>query len=278
MYVHPDILVIDNRKIHELIQKGELSEAYCNSIPIVHMLVYETDLPKCFLLPDAGENNPYHIFFYMIARFYFLDDGRQHIPFYYPKREGYLIEQALNHLPPRFQRTTIQLEDVEYIQPPSCYWLKDCIQEDWIYSYVKHLYTPLWSSIQASGKRVFLTRQTVERRKLLQEKELLQPLKERGFSFYELEWMTFEDQIQLFASASIVIGVHGAGLTWSLFCKEGTKLCELGFEARQHYSHIASHCKFQYFPYTETICDAQENMSLDPTHFLQYLDTMVLEI
>lgn len=276
MYVHPCILCIDKRKVLELIEKGELTEEYCSSIPIIHMLVYQTDLPKCFLLPDAGENNPYHIFFYMVARFYFVDNGEQPIPYYYPKRDGYLIEQALQHLPPRFHRAIEKKEGIEYIEPPSCLWLPNEIREDWIYRYVKDLYRPLWSSVQTSGKRIFLTRQTAGRRKLLQEKELLQPLKERGFSFYELEWLTFEDQVQLFASASIVIGVHGAGLAWTVFCNEETKLCEIGFEEREHYKHIACLCKFDYFPYRQVSWDADEHISLDPVHFLQYVDTYLL--
>lgn len=277
MYIHPCILVVDNRKIQELIENKELTREFCSSIPVVHMLVYETDLPKCFLLPDAGENNPYHIFIYMIARFYFVDDGRQHIPYYYPKSNRYLIEEMLKHLPPQFQRTTFKQEGIEYIQPPSCYWLPNKIHEDWIYTYIKDLYRPLWSSVQTTGKRIFLTRQNAERRKCLQEKELLEPLKQREFSFYELEWMTFKDQIQLFTSASIVIGVHGAGLVWTLFCKEGTKICELSFDSRQHYEDIASKCKLQFFSYTGATWDENEHMTLNPSDFLHYVDTVLLE-
>lgn len=43
----------------------------------------------------------------------------------------------------------------------------------------------------------------------------------------ELETMSFSDQVQLFAKARIVVGIHGAGLANIVFCRPGTVLVEV---------------------------------------------------
>jgi hypothetical protein len=43
----------------------------------------------------------------------------------------------------------------------------------------------------------------------------------------KLEGMPFHEQIQLFASAKLIVGQHGAGLSNIVFCKPGTHLVEI---------------------------------------------------
>ena len=42
-----------------------------------------------------------------------------------------------------------------------------------------------------------------------------------------MEDYSIKEQIQLYANADIVIGVHGAGLAWCVFMKKGSKLVEM---------------------------------------------------
>lgn len=280
MYIHPGVQQIDMRIINELLSKKVLTMEQCDAIIVTHMIIYATDLPKCFILPDAGDNNPYHVLFYMIARFYFVDNEEQIIHYYYPKRDGYLIEKALACLPARFIRHKDKSDtSFEYIDLPSCLWYNDYIQEDWIYRYIKNLYKPIWATIQeTSKKKICISRQSASLRKLEQEGDLVGPLKERGFSFYDLDRMTFEDQIKLFFTASVVIGAHGAGLSWIAFCEKETRICEIAFENRMHYKSMADQCELRWTPYKNCTYGEKEVITLSVDDFLEFIDRSLLDI
>lgn len=75
---------------------------------------------------------------------------------------------------------------------------------------------------------VYIGRADAGKRRLRNEeqclKEVLEPL---GFEAYQLSAMPLFEQIQLFAHAKVVVGIHGAGLTNLCFCEPGTTVIEL---------------------------------------------------
>lgn len=203
-----------------------------NETCIYHAITFSSfDLPKRIELPDAIDNNAYHLFFYMLCRFYYFDNGKDDIYFYYPKKnKNYLCEKALAHLPPRFKRETQKHDNFEYIDMPALGWRLNSIDEKWVYSYVRDLYKPLWESIpQEKGKFSFISRNTYfsPSRRCLNEKDLIIPLKELGFNTYYMETLTFEEQIRLYRSSEIIVAIHGAGMSWGIFCHPGTIYCEI---------------------------------------------------
>jgi hypothetical protein len=272
-YVHPMIHFFDVRNDPTMDPKEIEGNCY------LHTLVFQTDLPKCLEMKDAHDQNPYHCLFYMISRFYFFDDGSNEIVYYYKKKDEYFAEQALACLPERFHRQTEKFEGLEYVEFPGCYWKTDSIDESWIYKYVRDLYKPIWEPIQQiPGKRVFISRKSAKHRKLLQEAELFPLLRQRGFSFYELETLTFEDQIRLFRSAEIIVGPHGAGFSWLIFCCSGTTVCEINKDepGKNHYYDISLQCHLNYYRYVNCIWDPiTEDISLDPQHFAIVMDHLI---
>lgn len=64
-------------------------------------------------------------------------------------------------------------------------------------------------------------------RKIINEKELTNFLKYRGFSIITLSDLSFIDQVNLFHNASQIIGLHGAGFANLTFCKPQTQIIEL---------------------------------------------------
>lgn len=225
---------------------------------VVHTILWTSlTLPKRIEMGDAHETNIYHLFFYMIARFYFFDNGGT-IVYYYPnKYNSYISEQALASLPSRFQRELTKSPGYEYIEMPACQWHESSINESWIYSYVRDLYKHIWELVpQIKGKYTYISRnkRQVKSRCILNEDELVEPLKREGFSTYVLESMTFEDQIRLFRSSEIVTGIHGAGLAWLIFCCPKTLFLEIGLPGgetnhRHHYEHISVQCNLLYYRY-----------------------------
>jgi len=235
-------------------------------------------LPKRIELGDAHETNIYHLFFYMLARFYYFDDGTSEIKYYYPnKYNNYISEQAFACLPSRFKREFTKSPEYEYLEMPACCWYATLINESWIYQYVRDLYKHIWESVpQTKGKYTYISRNArqVKGRRILNEDELVEPLKREGFSTYTLEHMSFEDQIRLFRSSEIITGSHGAGLTWLIFCFPQTLFLEIGLPGgetnhREHYEHIAASCNLLYYRYPcaeipekEKYPDAQDQDSL----------------
>ncbi len=77
------------------------------------------------------------------------------------------------------------------------------------------------------SKRVFISRRDAPSRKILNEDEVFELFKDKGFERYDTGKMSALEQIALFAQADIVVGEHGAGLTGIMFCKEGVTVIEL---------------------------------------------------
>lgn len=249
-------------------------------------------LPKRIEVGDAVESNAYHLFFYMIARFYFFDNGGEIIYYYPNKKDNYLSQQAFACLPPRFKRELVKSSKYEYIEMPGCFWCKDSIEESWIYSYVRDLYKHIWESVpQVKGKYSYISRNVREckARRLLNESELIEPLKRAGFSIYTMEHMTFEDQIRLFRSSEVITGLHGAGLSWLIFCHPGTLVLEIkevgasDSEFKRHYQDISMKCGLLYYSFTVAqVPDKQQfpesvpgDCLVDPSHFLNILNHLL---
>lgn len=77
-------------------------------------------------------------------------------------------------------------------------------------------------------KRIYITRRNARQgRKITNEEDLIKKLELLNFGVYELEKLSFQEQITLFSDAEIIIAPHGAGLTNMIFCNEGIKLIEI---------------------------------------------------
>jgi Glycosyltransferase 61 len=96
----------------------------------------------------------------------------------------------------------------------------------WSCKYVRNL---LFNRVKITKnkeyERIYIKR--ANRRKITNEKEILGTLRKYGFKAVSLESMSLEKQMEVFYSAEIVIGAHGAGLTNLVFCRPGTRVIEL---------------------------------------------------
>jgi len=250
----------------------------------LHEVTYETDLPKRIELGDAVDENPYHLYFYMISRFYYFDHGDNVIPYYYKSHsKSYFAEAALTALPKRFQRETVKHEEYEYVEMPGCNWYPDLIDEHWMPNYVRNLYKHIWeSSSQEKGKFSFISRKQGKKkaRRIVNEAELYEPLKNIGFSIYHLEDLTFEQQVRLFATSEIITGGHGAGLAHIIFCAQNTLICEINHgqtPAKNHYVNLSLQCGLRHYMYNgaEPVADGEtdgfEDLKVDVSRYMAAL-------
>jgi hypothetical protein len=256
-YYNSSIELVDVRRLVEKPSYDWKKEA------TLHIIYYDTDLPKCLELKDAVASNPYHFYFYMISRFYYFDNYNSPIQYLYEKTNDTFSEEALASLPKRFQRLYQKEKDIEYVQLPGCLWHPDSISEPWMYSYVRDLYKHIWESVpKEKGKFVYISRKNARTRRVEQEDEVQKILVSLGFKIYYLETMTFEEQIKLFRSAEIIVGAHGAGLAHLIFCESQTYVVEINcnIEEKNHYAHLATSCKLYYLRFIGCTYNEKEEL------------------
>jgi capsular polysaccharide biosynthesis protein len=98
----------------------------------------------------------------------------------------------------------------------------------------------------ADKKRIFISR--LWSRKITNEDQVMEVLSKYGFLKVGLEFLSVAEQVELFSSAEVVIGAHGAGLTNLTFCNPGTKVLELFAPTYiiPHYWAISSIADLEY--------------------------------
>ena len=73
-----------------------------------------------------------------------------------------------------------------------------------------------------ADRKLFVTRGTSPKRKLVNEDMLWQDYKSRGFTKIDPGLLSLDEQISFFRDANEIVGVIGAALTNLVFCKAGT--------------------------------------------------------
>lgn len=76
-------------------------------------------------------------------------------------------------------------------------------------------------------QRIYISRSDANHRRVLNEAEVLERLQAFGFVAVELEALSFQAQVALFAHAQVIVAPHGSGLTNLVFCSPGTTVVEL---------------------------------------------------
>jgi hypothetical protein len=80
---------------------------------------------------------------------------------------------------------------------------------------------------EAGSDRIYVSRQLAETRSVENFIEVSQILEKYGFKSYNLEQLSFQQQVQLFSQANCIVGPHGAGLVNMVFAPEDSSVIEL---------------------------------------------------
>jgi capsular polysaccharide biosynthesis protein len=160
------------------------------------------------------------------------------------QRAGYNISifdhVLVNGLDQRFQQETMQRLG---ILPERCLLLAPynhalCLEEAVLPSLpgvpgvvppetIDFLQSIFTAKIIVTGRRIFIGRGGAKHRALIYELEIAARLSERGFESVECEKLSVQQQADIFSSAEVVVGAHGAALTNLVFCRPGTRVVEL---------------------------------------------------
>jgi Glycosyltransferase 61 len=87
---------------------------------------------------------------------------------------------------------------------------------------------PKQSPDTADGRRLFVSRASADHRRLLNEAECANALRDaHGVELVTTDGMSLADEIDLFRTARLIVGAHGAGLSNIVFAPAGSRLVEL---------------------------------------------------
>lgn len=95
----------------------------------------------------------------------------------------------------------------------------------WGYDAIRKTFLKEESINPTEKKRIYVRRKWS--RIITNESDLWEILTPYGFIQVELETLSVADQAQLFSSAEVIVGAHGAGLVNLTFCRPGTKVIEI---------------------------------------------------
>jgi hypothetical protein len=80
---------------------------------------------------------------------------------------------------------------------------------------------------RAGGKRLYVGRGGTAHRHVKNEELVMRALEKQGFVSVEAHGLTVAEQVELFANADVIVGVHGAAMTNVLFAPAGTPVIEI---------------------------------------------------
>jgi hypothetical protein len=188
------------------------------------------------------ENNYYHFLTECLSRYFLIEKSKF-------KPDFYVISNHLNFQQEYLKLLGINENRIISTNQNLLIYAKKLIVPDFINNWDKIYYrgylsyqkiwVPSWLSKcyndtllgnlpkPSRNKFIYISRQKALYRKFVNQVEVENLLKELGFETYFLEEMTVVDQIKLFSSASIVFGIHGAGLANLYFAGKQVKFFEL---------------------------------------------------
>ncbi len=92
---------------------------------------------------------------------------------------------------------------------------------------------------EGAGERLYISRQSARRRRIVNEDEVLRLLRRFGFQVMQAENCSFPEQVRRAGQASCLVSNHGAGLTNMLFIAPGRSVLEL-----RHAADAVNNCYF----------------------------------
>jgi len=125
-----------------------------------------------------------------------------------------------------------------------------------------------------SPKRIFISRQGQDRRKIINFEEVMDLLRDYGFESVRPEELSIEEQIRLFDQAEIIIGVFGAGLTGMIFANDASLVEIKPYETNHTVYYIfANECDLEYdFIHGESYDNNQRNRNKNSDIFVNTSD------
>ncbi|WP_160163641.1 glycosyltransferase family 61 protein [Natrinema versiforme] len=119
--------------------------------------------------------------------------------------------------------------------PSECFWLRDRMRSN------------IGSPDIANGSdRIYISREDATVRDVRNKDRLQMTLDRYGFDTYILSELSVEEQVGLFATADVIVGPHGAGLTNCIYAEDVTIVELLGEQKRGAFFRLSQILEHEY--------------------------------
>jgi hypothetical protein len=138
----------------------------------------------------------------------------------------------------------------------------------WICDFLRSSFATFPKKTQQNYRYVYISRKDSAIRHITNEEALWVMLKNYDFNRIILNELTFQEQVNLFMSAEVILAPHGAGLINLAFCNKGTKVLEIfasGYVKATYYDiaqKMGLNYHFMICP-SKIVQTAREGMKLD---------------
>tara|TARA_B100000989_G_scaffold234643_1_gene181438 strand:- start:2400 stop:3497 length:1098 start_codon:yes stop_codon:yes gene_type:complete len=111
---------------------------------------------------------------------------------------------------------------------------------EWIVKWISDIFINHGKQFN-SNEKIFIDRSesAFSHCQLVNNEEIINFLKNKGFTNYKVGQLSFQEQIYLFNNAKIIIGPHGAAFANLAFCKKDTKIIEI--KPKNHPNFVDQH-------------------------------------
>jgi hypothetical protein len=227
--------------------------------PANHPIFSRWHLPKSELLngriaiavtPEAG-GNYYHWLLDLLPRVLLLKHATQNFSNY--------DTLLLNGSRANYERETLTVlgvppEKIRFVDSSDRFQIASAVFPSldinvvtpWKIRGLRQLASPVQSN--QHRRRLYLSRARAAVRRIANEKEILEALRQHDFEIFEAETLSFRGQADLFANASVIVAPHGAALTNIVLCQPGTHVVEISTRAgyRDWYWQLATVAGLSY--------------------------------
>ncbi len=120
----------------------------------------------------------------------------------------------------------------------------------WIIKWLRRKYKKNKSNSKNLSKKIYINRETdseISNRMIINNDEVKNLLKNKGFEILTLANYSFRDQVCIFKNAEFIVGLHGAGFTNLIFSRPKTKVIELCTRHSGNiFSNLGKTCHLNY--------------------------------
>ena len=144
---------------------------------------------------------------------------------------------------------------------------------------VRNVLLSAYGDETGEGERLYISRGAAGKRRIINEDEIAPILNKFGFKTVRTEELSFARQVQICSRARYIVSNHGAGLTNTLFMREGGSVLELRHQSdriNNCFFTLASALDLNYFyqtcaPRNATADPHEADLAVDPEELEQNL-------
>lgn len=199
----------------------------------------------------------YHWFCDTLPRIFSVRDVLRDYYLLLPGSVKYISDVALESL----ELLGLKPKGIEYVEPEDLMKIKQLsivtevsrvgyINDELMKQIAKQLYNSLDGDSYEPSRKLYISRQGANYRKVLNEDQVQSEVKKFGYEVIRFEDMSLVDQAKTTLSAKSIVSIHGAGLTNMIFMRPGCNVLEFRRNRifhNQSFWHLADALDHNYF-------------------------------